>query len=72
MDAVQGMSPRQVRVIDGEMIMTGRVNGTKTAQEQNAEHVLIIRDHALAAQDTQHWDPHRRHRQLSVGRGVPR
>jgi hypothetical protein len=56
MDAAPGLSPRQVRVLDGEMLRTGRVNGTEAAQETTAEPVLILRDPALAAQDAQHGD----------------
>jgi prophage tail gpP-like protein len=44
------MWPQQVMGIGGEMLMTGRVNGTKAAQEQTADNVLSIRGRALAAQ----------------------
>jgi len=47
-------SPHTVMGIDGEKIMTGRLNGTKAACEKNAAHELIIRGPALAAQDAQH------------------
>jgi hypothetical protein len=43
---------------------------TKSAQEKNAENVLIIRDQALAVQYAQNWDAHRQHSQPYVGRGV--
>jgi hypothetical protein len=66
MEAAPGMAPQQVRGIEGEIIVTGRVTGTKAAQEKTAEPVLIIRDLALAAQYRQHWDAHQRHRQPSV------
>jgi phosphatidylserine/phosphatidylglycerophosphate/cardiolipin synthase-like enzyme len=59
-------------IIDGEIVIKGRFNFTKAAQEKNAEHVLIIRDPALAAQYTQNWEAHQRHRQPYVGRGVRR
>jgi phospholipase D-like protein len=39
--------------IDGQTVITGSFNFTKAAQEKHAEHVLIIRDPALAAQYTQ-------------------
>jgi hypothetical protein len=55
---------------DGELVLTRRVNGTKAAQETNAEHVLIILDPALAAEYTKNWDTHQQHRQPAVGRGV--
>jgi hypothetical protein len=41
-----------------------------SAQEKNAENLLIVRDQALAAQYTQNWDTHRQHSQSYVGRGV--
>jgi hypothetical protein len=69
-DAAHGMSPQQARVLDGEMSMTGRVNSTRATQETTADNALSIRDPALVAQDTQHWDAHRRHRQPSVGQRV--
>jgi hypothetical protein len=69
-EAAPGLSPQPVRGLDGEIIVTGRVNGTKAAQATNAAPVVIIRDPALAAQDAQHWDAHQRYRQPSVGRGM--
>jgi hypothetical protein len=45
-DAAHGMSRQQVRGIDGEMLMRGRVKGTKAAQVQTADNVLSIRDPA--------------------------
>jgi phosphatidylserine/phosphatidylglycerophosphate/cardiolipin synthase-like enzyme len=59
-----------VIVIDGEMVITGSFNFTKSAQEKHAEKVLIIRDKALAARYTQNWDAHRQHSQPYVGREV--
>jgi phosphatidylserine/phosphatidylglycerophosphate/cardiolipin synthase-like enzyme len=67
MDAVRGMSPHQVMVLDGEFILTGRFNCTKAAQEKNAGNVLIIHDPALAAHYAKNWDAHQRHCQPSVG-----
>jgi hypothetical protein len=43
---------------------------TKATQEKNAENLLIIRDPALAAQYTQHWEAYRQRRQPYVGRGI--
>jgi phosphatidylserine/phosphatidylglycerophosphate/cardiolipin synthase-like enzyme len=69
-DAEDVISHHKVMMIDGEMIITGRFNFTKAAQEQTADNVLSIRGPTLAAQETQLWDAHQRHRQPSVGRGV--
>jgi hypothetical protein len=43
---------------------------TQAAQEKHAEHVLLIRDPALAVQYTQSWQAHAQHSQPYVGRGV--
>jgi hypothetical protein len=59
-------------VIDAEIVMTGSSHFTKAAQETNAEHMLIVRDNALAAQDTHNRQAPRQHRQPDVGRGVGR
>jgi phosphatidylserine/phosphatidylglycerophosphate/cardiolipin synthase-like enzyme len=69
-DADHAITHHKVMMIDGEIVITGRFNFTKAAQEKNAENVLIIRDPALAVQDAQHWDAHQRRRQPPVGRGV--
>ena len=69
-DANHAIAHNKVIVIDGEVVITGSVNFTKGAQEKNAENVLIIRDKALAAQDTRNWPVHAHHRQPYVGRGV--
>jgi hypothetical protein len=55
--------------IDSDMIITRSVNFTKTAQEQQVENLLLIRDQALAVQYTQNGEAHRQHNQPHVGRG---
>jgi phosphatidylserine/phosphatidylglycerophosphate/cardiolipin synthase-like enzyme len=69
-DADHAITHHKVMMIDGEIIVTGRVNGTKAAQATNAEPGLILRGSALAVQDMPNWDLHRRPRQPYVGRGV--
>jgi phosphatidylserine/phosphatidylglycerophosphate/cardiolipin synthase-like enzyme len=71
-DANHAISHNKVMIIAGETVLTGSFNFNKTAQEKNAEHVLIIRDAALAAQYTQNWPIHAQHSQPYVGRGVAR
>ena len=71
-DANHAIAHNKVIVIDGETVITGSFNFTKAAQEKNAENLLIIRGQALAAQYTQNWQAHARHRQPYVGRGVGR
>jgi phosphatidylserine/phosphatidylglycerophosphate/cardiolipin synthase-like enzyme len=69
-DAEHAIAHNKIMVIDGEMVLTGSFNFTKSAQGKNAENVLIIRDPALAAQYTQNWEAHRQHSQPYIGRGV--
>ncbi len=69
-DANHAISHNKVIVIDGEVVITGRFNFTKAAQEKNAENVLILHDQALAVQYTQNWEGHRQHSQPYVGRGM--
>jgi phosphatidylserine/phosphatidylglycerophosphate/cardiolipin synthase-like enzyme len=69
-DAEHVISHNKVMIIDGEIVITGRFNFTKAAQEKNAENLLIIRDPGLAAHYTQNWQAHAQHSQPYVGRGV--
>jgi phosphatidylserine/phosphatidylglycerophosphate/cardiolipin synthase-like enzyme len=69
-DANHAIAHNKIIVIDGGMVITGSFNFTKAAQQKNAENLLILRDHALAAQYTQNWEAHRQQRQPYVGRGV--
>jgi phosphatidylserine/phosphatidylglycerophosphate/cardiolipin synthase-like enzyme len=48
-DSNHAISHNTVMILDGETVLTGSFNFTQAAQEKNAEHVLIIRDKALAA-----------------------
>ena len=69
-DANHAISHNKVMVIDDETLISGSFNFTKAAQEKNAENVLIIRDKALAAQDTRNWQAHAQHSQPYIGRGA--
>jgi phosphatidylserine/phosphatidylglycerophosphate/cardiolipin synthase-like enzyme len=71
-DADHAIAHSKVIIIDGGLVITGSFNFTKSAQEKNAENLLIIRDQALAAQYTKNWDAHRQHSQPYAGRGVAR
>jgi len=71
-DADHAIAHNKVIIIDGGLVITGSFNFTKSAQEKNAENVLLIRDPVLAVQYTNNWDAHRQHSQPYVGRGVAR
>ena len=55
-------------IIDGEVVITGSFNFTKTAEEKNAENLLVIHDKKLAERYTKNWEDHAKHSEVYVGR----
>jgi phosphatidylserine/phosphatidylglycerophosphate/cardiolipin synthase-like enzyme len=68
-DAVHAIAHNKIVVIDGETIITGSFNFTKSAEENNAEDLLVIHDKALAERYTKNWEEHIRHSEVYHGRG---
>ena len=60
-DAAHAIAHNKVMVIDGETILTGSFNFTESAEERNAENLLVVRDPVLAAQYAKNWQAHRAH-----------
>lgn len=60
-DAMHTNAHNKVMIIDRKTVITGSFNFTKSAEENNAENLLVITDAALAAQYAQNWHLHRRH-----------
>lgn len=60
-DARHQIAHNKVMVIDDGIVITGSFNFTKTAEENNAENLLVIRDKALAAKYTANWKTHAEH-----------
>jgi phosphatidylserine/phosphatidylglycerophosphate/cardiolipin synthase-like enzyme len=58
----------KVMVIDGETVITGSFNFTKSAEEANAENLLIIKDPLLAQKYAANWQAHRAHSQGYTGK----
>ncbi len=54
-------------VCDGETVITGSFNFTKTAEENNAENLLILHDRQLASLYTKNWREHAQHSDIYVG-----
>jgi phosphatidylserine/phosphatidylglycerophosphate/cardiolipin synthase-like enzyme len=61
-DAAHKIAHNKVMVIDGQTVITGSFNFTKSAEEGNAENLLVI-THApeLAARYTSNWKEHLGH-----------
>jgi|GEM_PF-1028404 len=58
-DDPPGIAHNKVMVIDGEVVITGSFNFTRSAQERNAENLLVLRDQTLAADYMANWERRR-------------
>ncbi len=48
-------------ILDGKAVITGSYNFTKTADEKNAENLLIIKSEELAKIYAENWQQHLKH-----------
>jgi phosphatidylserine/phosphatidylglycerophosphate/cardiolipin synthase-like enzyme len=62
-DDPTGIAHSKVIVIDGEVVITGSFNFSRSAQERNAENVILLRDVEIAGQYAENWE---RRRAVSV------
>jgi len=60
-DAAHFMAHNKVIVVDSNIVITGSFNFTKSAEESNAENLLIIRSSELAKIYTANWIEHNKH-----------
>lgn len=67
-DDKHAIAHNKIMVIDGQKVITGSFNFTKSAEEKNAENLLVIGDHAMAACYVQNWENHRQHSTPYQGR----
>jgi phosphatidylserine/phosphatidylglycerophosphate/cardiolipin synthase-like enzyme len=67
-DGKHAIAHNKVMVIDGLAVITGSFNFTTAAERQNAENLLVIHDHALAARYTENWQSHAAHSTRYAGR----
>lgn len=58
----------KVMIMDGEMVVMGSFNFTKSAEEGNAENLLIIHSKELAAKYAANWQAHANHSVRYEGR----
>lgn len=61
LDKVSGIAHNKIMIIDGEKVITGSFNFTKSADTRNAENVLLIRDKELASIYLENWRVRRDH-----------
>ena len=60
-DAEHRIAHNKVMVIDGQIVITGSFNFTKSAETGNAENLLVIRCPELAQKYTEKWKNHEKH-----------
>jgi phosphatidylserine/phosphatidylglycerophosphate/cardiolipin synthase-like enzyme len=60
-DSMHAIAHNKIMVLDGETVITGSFNFTKSAETRNAENLLIIHDPVLAARYLQNWNVHAAH-----------
>jgi phosphatidylserine/phosphatidylglycerophosphate/cardiolipin synthase-like enzyme len=70
LDDKHAIAHNKVMIFDGEVVITGSFNFTKSAELSNAENLLVIRDPALAARYTANWREHAGHSEPYAGRGA--
>ena len=62
-DAAHAIAHNKVIVVDDETVVTGSFNFTASAEERNAENLLVVRDQDLAARYRENWREHLAHSQ---------
>jgi len=60
-DARHAISHNKVMIVDGETVITGSFNFSKSAEENNPENLLVIHDQKLAERYTENWEEHAKH-----------
>jgi len=60
-DAKHKIAHNKIIVIDEATVITGSFNFSKSAEEENAENLLVIREPDLAAKYLTNWQAHLRH-----------
>ena len=60
-DSRHAINHNKVMIIDGQTVITGSFNFTKSAEENNAENLVIIRDGAIAGKYAANWREHAAH-----------
>jgi phosphatidylserine/phosphatidylglycerophosphate/cardiolipin synthase-like enzyme len=60
-DARHAIAHNKVMIVDGHTVLTGSFNFTKSAEENNAENLVIIRDGVIADKYIANWREHAAH-----------
>jgi len=60
-DRSHAIAHNKVMIIDESIVITGSFNFTKSAEERNAENLLIINNQQIAGEYIANWERHRTH-----------
>jgi len=60
-DAAHQIAHNKIMIIDGDTVITGSFNFTRSAEYNNAENLLVVRDKALAERYEANFQDHLRH-----------
>ncbi len=60
-DDKHAIAHNKIMIIDGYLVITGSFNFTKSAEEKNAENLLLINDPVLAKKYIANWRAHEAH-----------
>lgn len=67
-DAAHAIAHNKIMIIDGTTVIGGSFNFTKSAEEKNAENLLIIQSEEVAKLYKGNWDAHRQHSEVLAPR----
>lgn len=68
-DAAHAIAHNKIMIIDQATVVTGSFNFTKSAQERNAENVVILQDADVVKRYARNWDLHAQHSDPYQGKG---
>jgi phosphatidylserine/phosphatidylglycerophosphate/cardiolipin synthase-like enzyme len=60
-DSAHNIAHNKVMIVDGETVITGSFNFTKSGEDQNAENLVVIRDAGIATTYLRNWNDHLAH-----------
>lgn len=67
-DTKHKIAHNKVMIIDSEIVITGSFNFSKSAEESNAENLLIINSYELAGKYIENWKKHSDHSEEYKGK----
>lgn len=67
-DSQHAIAHSKIMIIDDAVVITGSLNFTKAAEDNNAENLIVVHSPAIAAKYEANWQDHFRHSEYYAGR----